>query len=228
MTEDYYFSENVFEQPGFQEHYQNLLKMITNHIDLKDYEDRTVIDLGCGYGFYGLEFHKKGANVIFADARRENLQRVRNSYPSNVIATWKVNVEEVYSFPDASLILCMGLLYHLGKPRECLEKIASATSLVIIDTTVIDDDRDSIVFFNEDTSPNNFSFSGKACRPSPTWVVRNLKEVGFREVVDISSAIGNRKPQKGYPGLLYDWKYERTCGWRRQEYTLRRMFIASK
>jgi SAM-dependent methyltransferase len=223
---DYYFSDNVFEQPGYMEHYKNLLKMIKVHIDPQDFEDRTVLDLGCGYGFYGLEFLNEGANVIFADARYDNLNKIKTSHPHAI--TWTVDIEQTYSFPSVSLILCMGLLYHLGKPRECLEKIALATDLVIIDCTVADHDGNFIVYFEEDTAPNHFSFNGKACRPSPTWIKDNLKEVGFKEVWDISSAVGNRAPQKGYPGLLYDWKYERTCGWRRNEYTLRKMFIASK
>jgi len=161
------------------------------------------------------------------DGRKENLAAVREQVPN--AATHLMNVEtDPFPLARVDLILCMGLIYHIADPRSLFEKMASVTDQVFVETTCLDHDGEFIVFHNESTDARQFSLTGSACRPSPKWVMRHLREAGFTRVEDISDSIGNRPPSEGFPGVLYDWKFERTCGWRRAEHTLRRMFAASK
>ena len=52
--------------------------------------------------------------------------------------------------------------------------------------------------------------------------------VPFGRLTVVSAKRSNKPPADGYPGLIYDWEYRRTCGWRRDECTLRKMFLAWK
>lgn len=227
IEQDRHFSRNVFEEKGYRNHYTNLIAMMKNHLRLDRLRGRKVIDLACGYGWWGQSLLEHGADVVFIDGREENLAAVRKEVPGAV--THVMNVEkDPFPIPNADLILCMGLIYHIADPRALFDKMIKVSDRVFIDTTCLDHDGEFIVYHSETTGAREFSLTGRACRPSPKWIMRQLREAGYTRVEDISNAIGNRDPQPGFPGLLYDWEYRRTCGWRRDERTLRRMFLASK
>src|SRR5262249_58820697 len=67
---DQFFSLNVFETSGYQAHYRNLCKMVKDHIRLDQLPGRKVIDLACGYGWYGQSLLAEGAHVAFNDRRQ--------------------------------------------------------------------------------------------------------------------------------------------------------------
>jgi SAM-dependent methyltransferase len=227
IARDRYFSQNVFEQEGYRSHFVNLTRMIKNHMHLDKLRGRKVIDLACGYGWWGQSLLEHGAEVIFIDGREAHLEQVRKQVPG--ATTFLMNLEtDAFPVSKVDLILCMGIIYHIADPRKLFDKMAAITDRVFVDTTCLDHDGEFIVFHQESNDTNAFSLTGNACRPSPKWVMRQLSGAGFTRAEDISDPIGNRVPQPGFPGLVYDWKYERTCGWRRNEQTLRRMFLASK
>ena len=227
IEQDRHFSTNVFEEPGYRDHYVNLTAMVKNHLDLEWLEGAKVIDLGCGYGWYGQSLIEHGADVTFVDGRAENLRAVAKNIPG--AKTRVRNVEDYdLNLGIADLILCMGLIYHINNPRALFDKMIKIAPRVFIDTTCIDHDGEFICYHHETSGGSQYSLTGSACRPSPNWVMQQLREAGYEHVQDISDPIGNRAPQAGFPGLIYDWDYQRTCGWRRDERTLRRMFMASK
>lgn len=226
IERDPHFSKNVFEEPGYRDHYVNLTAMMKNHLHLDRLCGRKVIDLGCGYGWWGQSLLEHGADVVFADGRVDNIAAVKRDIPG--AATYVMNVEcDNLPRVKADLILCMGLIYHIANPRALFDKMIKVAPRVFIDTTCMDHDGEFIVYHSE-VQGSQYSLTGSACRPSPNWVMSQLREAGYEYVYDISDPIGNRPPAAGFPGLIYDWEYRRTCGWRRGECTLRRMFMASR
>lgn len=227
VPEDKYFTLNVFEAPGYREYYDRFTTMMTKRLNLERLKGRTVIDLACGYGWWGQALLPYGCNVVFIDGRQENLDAVRAQVPN--ATTHLMNVEtDPFPIARADLILCMGIVYHIADPRALFDKMAKVADTAFVETTCLDHDGEFIVFHDESTAARQFSLTGHACRPSPKWVMRELKGAGFNRIEDISDPVGNRTPQPGFPGVLYDWSYQRTCGWRRDECTLRRMFVASR
>ncbi len=226
IEKDKHYSANVFEEPGYRDHYVNLTQMMTNHLHLDKLAGKKVLDLGCGYGWWGQSLLGHGAEVVFADGRVNNIAAVRRDVPG--AKTYVLNVEsDNIPIRKADLILCMGLIYHISNPRALFDKMARVADRVFIDTTCMDHDGEFIVYHSESPEGSQFSLTGSACRPSPNWVMMQLRQAGYLYVYDISDPIGNRPPQPGFPGLIYDWDYRRTCGWRRGECTLRRMFMAT-
>lgn len=226
IERDTYFSKCVFDEPGYRDHYVNLTAMMKNHLHLDRLSGRKVIDLGCGYGWWGQALIEHGADIAFVDGRRSNLEAVQKEVPG--AKTYLMNVEsDGLPRMKADLILCMGLIYHIASPRALFDRMIAVAPRVFIDTTCMDHDGEFIVYHSE-VQGSQYSLSGSACRPSPNWVMGQLREAGYEYVYDISDPIGNRPPAAGFPGLIYDWDYRRTCGWRRGECTLRRMFVATR
>src|SRR5258708_6416000 len=116
IERDQLFSRNVFEEEGYRDHYDNLTAMIKKHLQLDRLRGRKVIDLACGYGWWGQALMEHGAEITFIDGREANLAAVRSQVPGAV--TYRMNVEtDSFPVPQTDLILCMGLLYHLATPR---------------------------------------------------------------------------------------------------------------
>lgn len=225
---DGHFSENVFLEDGYTMRYENLMKVMTKHIDAKRIKGASVLDFACGAGGFGVRFEELGANVVFIDGRESNLDLVRQANKDAKTYLWNLEKDQNAPFAKADLALCMGLIYHTGDPVSVLGRIAKHSDDIFVETTVLDHDGKIIVFYSEDMEPKQFSVTGSACRPSPGWVSEALTQCGFVAVKEILDGAANLKPGVGFPGCLYDWKFERTCGWRRDECALKRLYIASK
>lgn len=210
----------VFTERDYLDACSNIYGVLKNYLKPVD----KVVDLGCALGWFGRKFLEMGSEVVFIDGRAENLAVINKELPNS--ETILLDVEG--DFPDikADLVICAGLIYHTGTPRLLLEKIAKMADNIIIETRSLDHDGVMVVYFGENTVPYHSSFTGGSCAPSPGWFDKNLKEVGFSVVRDISHGDAN----VNYPDLCtsYDWKIQRTCGWRRDERSLRKLYIASK
>lgn len=226
---DKYYSKNVFIENGYSERYDRVFSVLIRYINPEMVSKWQIMDLGCGLGGFGRKFLEVGGNVVFSDGRSENIADLRADLPD--AKTFIMDVEKD-PFPEeikgVDLVLCMGLIYHTKIPKVVLEKIAGISDNVCIETNCLDHDGVALIHFEESTEPHQFSLSGGACRPSPKWVEDTLKEVGFSFVKDISHKDANTEPRPHSPGAIYDWEFQRTCGWRRNECSLRKLFIASK
>lgn len=227
VKEDFYFSTDLYSAPGYADRFKHLLPMMLDHIRLDKLAKKRVVDLGCGSGYWGKALLPYETDMIFVDGRESNLIRLRHDVLHAKAMCMDVE-RDLFWFGHVDLVLAMGIIYHINDPAALFRKIARISPRVFVDTTVIDHDGDLILHCRERTDANFNSLNGAACRPSPAWVVRELKEAGFHHVRDVSAPSGNLPPMPGYSGLLYDWEFQRTGGWRRNECTLRKMYVASK
>jgi len=226
---DKYYSNNMFAVAGVQARYDRISSVLLRHIGPGMVRGMKVIDLGCGLGGFGRKFLEMGADVVFIDGRADNIAELKADLPNAKAFVmdierdpWPDGIEE------ADLLLCMGLIYHTADPKAVFEKTARISDNICVETNCLDHDGVALISFQESNEPRQFSLSGNACRPSPKWLENALKDKGFPLVKDISHKDANREPQPGLPGEVFDWEFQRTCGWRRNECSLRKMFIASK
>lgn len=227
IENDALFNFAQFDIPEWRDRLETqVMPMVHDHIHLDRIEGRRIVDLACGYGFWGKQLLPYKPLVIYIDGRQAHLDKLKEEQPGAV--THCMNLEDAELDFHADIVLCMGILYHVPNPRRLINQIARTTSIVFVDTTVCDNDKEVIYYLAENTQAQGFSVSGEACRPSPRWVENNLREAGFTHVFDISDARGNIPASPGMSGLMYDWEYQRTCGWRRNEMTLRKMYMACK
>jgi hypothetical protein len=93
---------------------------------------------------YGIEFARKGAQVIGIEARDEHIVKTRFAAEGLGLTSFEVMKDDVRNLSAETygvfdVVLCLGILYHLDAPDvfELIEKMASVCKhAVIIDTHV--------------------------------------------------------------------------------------------
>ena len=153
---------------------------IVDHYGPAFFRPCRLLELGAGYGDIGIFFRCLGADVTFADARREHLEVIRERYPSVSEANCIVyNAEHHWPFRGTfDLILNMGMIYHTDYWERSIVSSCMAADQVVIETEVSDSDDETHVLKVEEDGYDQ-AFSGTGSRPSPAAVEKVLRDCGF-------------------------------------------------
>lgn len=103
---------------------------------------KKVIDLGAGEGGYAIAFSRAGFQVTAVEPRLENIEKINfviKADPQSFVTIECRTVEEYlkriyYVLSKDTLILCLGLLYHLPNPVYVLRLITKNTTGLILST----------------------------------------------------------------------------------------------
>jgi len=99
-----------------------------------------IADLGALEMGFSVEAARKGHRVLALEGRQSNVDRFRWLEQHLDLPNLEVACDDVRNVSNHGafdLVLCLGLLYHLDKPREVLEAIAAAvTHTLVLDTHV--------------------------------------------------------------------------------------------
>ena len=108
-------------------------------------EGKRVLDLGCNAGFWSLQAIRAGCDfVLGVDGRRMHVDQ------ANFVFEVKGVDRDRYEFVEGNVfetdlekhgpfdvVLCLGLLYHVSKPMELMERMTAVNSdVILIDTTL--------------------------------------------------------------------------------------------
>jgi hypothetical protein len=100
----------------------------------------TVLDLGAGEGGYSIAFARAGYVVIAVEPRFENVRKIRMALaPTDSVWIRQTTVEgylrdRLGDLPGNTLVLCLGLLYHLKDPALILSALTRVGSGLILST----------------------------------------------------------------------------------------------
>lgn len=177
------------------------------HMHLPDsLEGMSVLDVGAYDGYFSFEAERRGAGRVvacdrfcwtgraggmadgqgFLLAHRALESRVERA----VLSVEEISPEVLGGSFD--LVLFLGVLYHAPDPLGYLRRVASVCSGTLILEThadALDDERPVMVFYPGSTlnnDPSNLWGPNEAC------VLAMLEEVGFEDVVRVSTYNGNR------------------------------------
>lgn len=108
---------------------------------------KRVLDLGCNAGFWALQAIAAGCDhVVGIDARELHVEQANLVFRARDVPARKYRFvrDNVFTGDLASwggpfdIVLCLGLLYHVCKPMELLERISAVNrDLLLIDSTVL-------------------------------------------------------------------------------------------
>lgn len=153
-----------------------------------------VLDVGCNSGFWSIQASRAGADrVVGIDASE------RNAEQANLVARMtgadgvQFHAADAYElaadrFGTFDVALFLGLLYHLERPLEALDRLFEVTrGVAIVDTELVNArpamlllKEDDVAFYHRQSHANRF-----ALIPSEAAVVAMLRTAGFRRVLRV-------------------------------------------
>lgn len=151
---------------------------------------RRVLDLGCNAGYWALKALDAGADfVLGVDGRQMHVDQ------ANLVMEAKGVASDRYSFEctDAltrrstetfDIVLCLGLLYHVAKPVELLERCSQwNTDILVIDTSLSRLRGSAFELSTEAIDePRNSLVSPVVMIPTPAAVLGLLHHLGYEAV----------------------------------------------
>jgi SAM-dependent methyltransferase len=151
---------------------------------------KRVLDLACNAGFWSLQAIEAGAQfVLGVDGRQMHIDQARLVFDAKGVEPSRYRFERSDVFEldlrgedPFDIVLCLGLLYHVSKPVELMERISAwNTDLLVIDTSLepVPGAYFRICPQNID-APRSAVDRGIALLPSRQAVVWIAREVGYR------------------------------------------------
>lgn len=164
-------------------------------------QGKKILEVGGGIGLLTPYFLSMNCKVIFTDSRNENLaiakQRLKDRANIQLFNLDKdTNVDQ---FENPDIVYCYGALYHLEKPAQAINTLASTkANIILLETCVnLNNNKDSLDFEKEEQANPNQASSGIGARPSRNWVRKELKK-HWKYVYFTTT-------QPAYPDFLENW-----------------------
>ena len=193
-----------------------------DHLDSLElqFQDRSVLDAGCGVGHLAQFFVQRGCRVVCVDGRQENIERLQVLYPGLEAHVANVETDRLSRYGKFDVVLSYGLLYHLENPVAGLRNLADACAeILLIETVVSDHHLPLLRLEDEPCETPNQTLQTFGSRPTPAFVALLLKRLGFPFVY------GPTEPP-AHPDFQFEWLDNLEC--RRNGHLLRYVFVASR
>lgn len=106
---------------------------------------KRVLDLGCNAGFWSLCAAEAGCDYVLGlDGRQMHVDQANLVFEVNEVEENRYDFVaanlfdvDLSSFGAFDIVLCLGLMYHISKPVDLMERIAQVNSdVLLIDTTL--------------------------------------------------------------------------------------------
>ncbi len=126
----------------YLEQWNNVAEMYFNNQEISDFakknreivksrfynlKDKTILDLGCGYGWYTNYFSKVGGKVIGCDGSENMLSIAKNKYPDFIFE--KVDIEKELPYEDNyfDIVFCNQVLMDIKNIENLISEIYRIT-----------------------------------------------------------------------------------------------------
>jgi 2-polyprenyl-3-methyl-5-hydroxy-6-metoxy-1,4-benzoquinol methylase len=186
-------------------------------------QNKSILELGAGYGDFGYKFYKLGMNVTCLEGRIENLNILQQKHP--YFESELADLDKYIISNKFDVILHAGLLYHMKNITYNLENCLAKCDIFILETENIDstEESDDIVMIHENgsscamSSLENSDCTNYSSRTTRKFLENIFIKNGFEYVLLDS-------PEANTMGYKYDWKVENT----KNILFLRSIYIAYK
>ena len=205
----------------FGDHYntwrQTRIQKVESLFGKEFFKNKTMLELGCGYGDIGMHFDGLGAKVTFAEGRQEHIDVFKKRYPDKEII--QLNQEFPWDLERKfDIVIHWGVLYHLNNWQQDLLSLSRHTNLIFLETEVCDSDNEDIDLKLEPSDRYDQEMGSCASRPSANNVEKNLKQLGYKY-----TRYDDKDLNSGFHE--YDWEVKNTDTW---HYGLRRFWVVKK
>jgi len=166
-----------------------------------------VLDLGCNAGFWSLKAIEAGCEyVLGVDGRQMHIDQANLVFLAKGIDPTRYHFRTGNVFTDDysgdgqfDVVLCLGLMYHVSKPVELLEKIAAVnTDIMVIDTEVSGVGGASLTLRRETLDePRNAVDYETVFIPSRRAVIELARSFGYT-VAPLTPSASSYRGMRGY------------------------------
>lgn len=153
---------------------------------------KRVLDLGCNAGYWSLLAADAGCDFVFGiDGRQMHIDQANLVFEIKGVESSRYSFiagnvfeHDLEAIGHFDIVLCLGLLYHVARPVELLERIAQVnTDLLVIDTRVSVKPGLAIDLRHEGTDDVRSTIeSGLVMHPSRETVVDLTAQFGYQTV----------------------------------------------
>jgi 16S rRNA G966 N2-methylase RsmD len=181
------------------------------------FNNKNILELGCGYGDIGKEFISFGADVTFAEGRSSHCKILKEKFPTSEIIN--LNQNAAWDLEKRfDIVIHWGVLYHLTDWKSDLISTLKHSDLIFLESEV--SNSDDVNFDLKITEKNEYdqALNGIGSRPSAANVELFIKELGFN-IERFDDEILDSKSHQ------YSWKVTNTNTW---QHGLRRFWIVKK
>jgi 2-polyprenyl-3-methyl-5-hydroxy-6-metoxy-1,4-benzoquinol methylase len=165
-------------------------------------QGKTVLDIACNSGFWSIQCALHGATVVGFDGRPELIDQANllrsivgvENVQFRVMDYWHMSPEALGQTFD--IVLNLGILYHLPKPLEALERsVRMAREQVVLDTEVRQGPEAAIALrWEEPRDIKSATTAGIVAIPSRTAIDVMLRHVGVKDWREIPIRTADMPP----------------------------------
>jgi precorrin-6B methylase 2 len=180
-----------------------------------DLSEKTVLEVGAGLGLLTNFFEERKCKIVSTEGRIENIRETMKRFPHRRVEQLDLDQSsDITKLGRFEVIFCYGTLYHLQKPEQAIQKLATVCDGIILLETCVALGRHSEIHFLIDPPGRNQALGGVGCRPTRLWVMENLqKYFGYSYVT---------RTQPAHQDFVLDWTLPPT------QLLYRSVFIGSK
>jgi SAM-dependent methyltransferase len=168
---------------------------------------KKVLDLGCNAGYWSLAAIEAGADfVLGVDGRRMHIDQANLVFEVKGIPPdrYRFEVSNVFELDPLEapfdIVLCLGLLYHVSRPVDLMERMSAWNSDILVIDTALDPTpgpyfRLARQNLNEPRSAVDREI---ALHPSSEAVARLAKQYGYGSVARLKPRFTNWEGAQSY------------------------------
>jgi SAM-dependent methyltransferase len=142
----------------------------------------SVLDVGCGVGYFANFLKDLHFQVIATDGRDENVEEARTRNPEIRFLTQDVEDKSITGLGSFDLVLCLGLLYHLENPFRAIRNLYSVTKKVLLVETMYVPNSQPMMDLLDEATATNQALNYVAFYPSEACLIKMLYRSGFKFV----------------------------------------------
>ena len=163
---------------------------------------RTVLDAGCGVGYFSAFLRDMGFEVSAFDARSQNIEEARRRHPGIRFNIADMEDPALQKLGQFDLVLCFGLVYHLENPMRAFRNLRALTGKLLLVESVAIPEQKPALYLRDEPEIEDQGVHSFAAYPSEGALHKMAYRSGFPYVArfaslpdheDFRSAFGRRR-----------------------------------
>lgn len=140
---------------------------------------QTVLDVGCGLGYFSRLLKELDFKVTAIDGRIGNLEEAQKRSPGIQFFEFDAQDPGMKSFGKFDLVFCFGLLYHMENPLMAIRHLRAMTNTILFVESVIFPGEEPILALIDESSYEDQGLSHLAFYPTEPCLIKMLYRAGF-------------------------------------------------